>query len=216
MIAMFSNATALETGCPPKVEPCMNMGALPLSAEARLSVYLVVLPGELDDGLHRLGTRRHEEGRVQVTWRYLRDLVRQLKAPRMLEAPVREEAQLFHLLVGRVRKLRPAVPNLRGEKPRKAVYKGVALGVGNVGAFSGDYDRELGPILRIRREVEHQVLNARERGRISTSPETTPYVHTSDHLTRPGRVETQNDFDARRPITPGQQAGDLTVDRRPP
>ena len=31
MISMFSMATALETGCPPKVEPCMNIGALPSS-----------------------------------------------------------------------------------------------------------------------------------------------------------------------------------------
>ena len=28
---MFSMATALETGCPPKVEPCMNIGAFSLS-----------------------------------------------------------------------------------------------------------------------------------------------------------------------------------------
>jgi hypothetical protein len=64
---------------------------------SRLPVDLVVLPGELDGGLHRLRARGDEERAVEVPGRYLGDLVRKLQAPRVQKAPVGEEAELLHL-----------------------------------------------------------------------------------------------------------------------
>src|SRR3712207_2842256 len=108
----------------------------------------MILPGELDDGLHGLRPRGDEERAVEVPRRYLGDLVRQLEAPRVLEAPVGEEAELLHLLRGNLGELGPTVPDLGREEPRQPVYVPAAPVVGDVRPLARDYDRQLRQIGR--------------------------------------------------------------------
>jgi hypothetical protein len=51
------------------------------------------------------------------------------------------------------------VPDLRREEPGKPVYVRVALVVGDVAPLTRVDDRQLGPVLLIRREMEHEILH---------------------------------------------------------
>lgn len=144
----------------------------------RLPVHLVVLPGELDDGLDSLRTRGDEEGAVEVPRRYLGDLRRQLQAPRVLEAPVGEEAELLHLPGGDLGELRPPVPDLRRKEASQPVYVSAAPIVGHVGSPARDYDRQLRPVLGVGRKMEHQVLHPRQPRGLPVLPEAPHHIHT--------------------------------------
>ncbi len=144
-----------------------------------LAVGLVVLAGELYGRLHRLRARRDEETRIEVSWRYLGQLLGQLQALGVLEAPVREESEILHLPRGGLRDLGSSVADLRGEQSRQPVYVTAVLVVRDVAPLARDYDRQLRPVLLIRREVEHEVLHTSQPGTFSMLFETSHNVHTT-------------------------------------
>src|SRR5829696_1362645 len=150
-----------------------------------LATGLVVLPGQLDDRLDGLGARGDEEGGVEVSRSYPGDPGRKLQAPRMVHAPVGEEPELLHLLRSDLGELAPPVPDLRREEPGKPVYVSLALVVGDVATLAGDDDRQLRPVLGMRREMEHQVLHTSERRVVPALLETPHNVHV---IPPPGRA----------------------------
>src|SRR5688500_15021783 len=96
----------------------------------------------------------------------------------MVHAPVGEEPELLHLPCRDLAQLAPPMPDLRREEPGKPVYVRVALVVGDVAPLTRDDYRQLGPVLGIRREVEHQVLHTRKRCAASALFETPHHVHS--------------------------------------
>jgi hypothetical protein len=161
-------------------------------APVAFATRLVVLARQRHGRFDRLGTRGDEERAVEFSRRYLGDLVRQLQAPRVLEAPVGEEAELLHLLRGDLGELGPAVPDLRREGPRQPVYVAAAPIVGYVRPLARDDDRQLGPVLGVGREAEHQVLHASQPRGLPVLPKTPHRVHATDHLPRPSRVDIES------------------------
>src|SRR5688500_17230736 len=80
----------------------------------------------------------------------------------MVHAPVGAEPELLHLPRGDLGQLTPAAPGLRRAEPDKAIYVRFALVSGNVAPLTRDDDRQLGPVLGIRREVEHQIHHTKK------------------------------------------------------
>src|SRR5215212_11186093 len=96
----------------------------------------------------------------------------------MVHAPVGEEPELLHLPRGDLGQLAPPMPNLRREEPGKPVYVRVALVVSDVAPLTRDDYRQLGPVLGIRREVEHQVLHTRKGRAAPALLETPHHIHS--------------------------------------
>src|SRR5215218_1801177 len=86
-------------------------------------------------------------------------------------------SELLHLPRGDLGQLAPPMPDLRREEPGEPVYVRFALVIGDVAPLTRDDYRQLGPVLRVGCEVEHQFLHTRMRRAAPALFETSHHVH---------------------------------------
>jgi hypothetical protein len=122
----------------------------------------VVVAGELECRLDRLGATRREEDPVEVPGRELRDPCRQLDGTRVCVAPVGVERELLRLRCGSLRELLAPVAGVHAEQRGKPVEVAAAVLVPHVAAFAADDDRHVLAVVGAHPREVHPEMAPRE------------------------------------------------------